>query len=285
MDKLRSISGGQPLRVQDWELIQNSVKTVLKALTNGMQSEPRDCIITGMEVTIENGTISLTEGFYYDGQEIFYVPAASFAYQGNIIDGAGSSYFSLYIMEKITSSELRTFKDSSSHNVWEYRQYEVGYSDDVPSTGVLYSDIPRLLNLQKDYFISQIPVTAETVQFVKKVISSNDLDQYQVLIAAPGAGKVIQVISLSAMVTPTSVLNAGSQNINVFYGTDVTEVGIGYFSNQFIESGIKTSYQMTPVPGQLYENQSVGVGLSGETRPETGLAQFTFYIVYKIITL
>lgn len=286
MDKLKAIAGGQPLRVQDWELIQNAFKTIIKSLTSGLLKEPQACIVTGMEISIANDIISVTEGFYFDGQEIFYVPAASFTYIANVIDEQGGGTYQLYITEKITSSELRNFKDGSSHNVWEYRQYEIGYSISVPASAVLYGQIPRLLDLQRIYFISQIPEQSEVVQYVKKIISSNDLDQYQVLVPAPGTGKAIQVVSLSAQVMPSTQLEVSQQNINVFFGSDLTEVGLGYFPNQFVESGGRTIYQMIPSETvQIYDNQNLCVGFSAETRPVSGLAQFTFYLIYKIITL
>jgi hypothetical protein len=65
----------------------------------------------------------------------------------------------------------------------------------------------------------------------------------------------------------------------------VTDLGIGSFPNSFVESQAATIRDMLPAHGQMYSNQQVGVGFSLETRPDSGLAQFTFYCLYKIIDL
>jgi len=134
MDKVLNISGGMPRRTTDLELVQNAFNDGIKAIVSGLDFN-RDCILFGMAAATSGGNHTVTEGYYYSGSEIFYVPAATFAYD---------SAKALYIEPNIYQQDQRHFQDGTDHNCQEKREYVLRYSA-TPITGaVLLSSVPRL---------------------------------------------------------------------------------------------------------------------------------------------
>lgn len=287
MNRLKAIAGGQPLRSDDWTYIQDAFVNVIKSLVEGMTDKTGVIIIKGLEVSTDATHTYVSEGVVFDGDELRHVAAASFETQGVVVDAQGNDAFRLYLTPSSTTSEQRTFKDTTLHDVWEQRIYTVGYAETVPTGSVWITGLERLPDLITDYVVSHMPASSSGADllYIRKSFNPDDLDQGMVVLPKPGSGKVNQVVSMMAYINPSTALQVGSQILNVMYGLDVTDTGIGSFPNNFLESSIPVSYDMTPAPGKMYPNEYVSIGLSAETRPDSGAATITIYCVYKIVTL
>jgi len=289
MNRLKAIAGGQPLRSNDWAFIQDATAETIKSLVIGLKGAAGACIISGLNVTYDSTYVYVSEGVFFDGEALCYVPAASFTIVGGSTDSPDVGTDVLYLTPNTTTGELRTFKDTSTHNVYEYNHYSLGYAASAPSGSILLSALDTIKGILTDYVIAAIPPAPAGVDlmYVKKNFSSDTLDQAQIVVPRPGAGKITKVVSMLAHVAPAagSHLELGTQNLNVFYGIDVTEVGIGAFPNNFMETTVGMTYDMVPSFGEMYENAYVSIGYSGETAPTSGSAVITIYCIYKVITL
>jgi len=140
MNRLTEQSGGMPLELSDFRYIHDIYQGAFKAIIDGLRGVP-GCIISGLQVTIEGSEITVTEGYYWDGQELFYVPAYSGSYHAAYIP---------YIIEDFTASEQRTFANESSYNCYILRQYEVGYALTMPEDGIPITTSERLDDITDD---------------------------------------------------------------------------------------------------------------------------------------
>jgi len=287
MDRLLAVESaeGQPLRPEDWKFIQDVSQETIKNILIGLNSPL--CVIHGLEITLDGSNLIISDGVFFDGEEVCYVQGATFDYHGeslgDIIGGSGS--WLLYLIPAITTGESRTFKDASENNVWQYRRYALGYAETIPDEGIQLSSLKTLLHYISKYVEENLPTPSAGIDMKERKVtfSPDDLDQYMELIPTPGAGKVIQVISCSAKIIVTTPLNVGTQKLYVTYGTDITTPGIGEFSNGFLENPVTAIADMIPKPDRMYENQAVNVGLSLETRPSAGSASIVINVIYKII--
>lgn len=154
MDKLIAYpySLGQPLRPEDWQFIQDTEKALLKAILTGLLPQESTFIVCGMVMTVTDHIV-ITEGYFFDGHEISYVPAADFVADDN-------NYHHLYLVPNVTTSESRTFKDSSVHNVWETRQYYFVYELTQPSGSIAYNTSIPMIGKLTAYILSQITLNS-----------------------------------------------------------------------------------------------------------------------------
>jgi hypothetical protein len=118
---------------------------------------------------------------------------------------------------------------------------------------------------------------------------SNRLTEINVIIPAPGYGKIIDLISLIARITPASPPIGGlqispSQTLNVTTDGDTETQDWGYFPSLFLMSSSMEIQRMTPVfSTQLFTNTPVYVCLSGGENPRSGNAQIELFFLYRII--
>lgn len=148
MNQLLSIAGGQPLHVEDWALIQNQELLALATIINSLIGTNTACILTGMVCTNNGTTISVTEGYLFVANEIFYVPAVTFPIvSGNV----------LYLVTNFSTTENRTFKDTSTHNVWAYRNYQIFYQATDPGSSYLYTQLDTLTTILNNFINTNIP--------------------------------------------------------------------------------------------------------------------------------
>jgi hypothetical protein len=276
MNRLLGFDGGQQLQAEDWVFIQDATEDTIKAIIKGLGATA-PVIVSGMVVTIADGNVTVTEGYLFKDDEIFYVPAAIFV-------DLGESY-TLNLAPNITTGEARTFKDTSTHNVYQYRRYIAGYSSSFVA-GTIPFPASNILGLITQHVLGFVPVTP--VQYVKYrtvIFAASALDQPVTLIPAPGLSQAILVSSIAAKITPTSTLDVGEQELDIFYGTDNTEVGVGIIPNAFLTSTTQTLYRMDPIDQAMYKNQPISAQLSGEEAPSSGIASIQFYCYYIVITL
>ena len=118
---------------------------------------------------------------------------------------------------------------------------------------------------------------------------SNRLTELNTIIPAPGVGKVTELISLIARISPalapTGGLQVGpAQTLNVTTDGDTETQDWGYFPASFIMSQVMTVQRMTPVFSTvLFENTPVYVCLSGGENPKSGSSKIELFFLYRII--
>jgi len=110
-----------------------------------------------------------------------------------------------------------------------------------------------------------------------------------VIIPAPGSGKIIELISMIARITPGAPPVGGlqinsSQTLNVTTDGDTESQDWGYFPSDFVMSQSQDIRRMTPVfATQVFENTPVYVCLSGGVNPRGGNARIELFYLYRII--
>ena len=118
---------------------------------------------------------------------------------------------------------------------------------------------------------------------------SNRLTEINIIIPAPGAGKVIDLISLIARITPMPPPIGGlqvgpTQTLNVTTDGDTETQDWGYFPSLFLTSAGETIQRMTPVFSTIiFENTPVYVCLSGGENPKSGCSKIELFFLYRII--
>lgn len=287
MDKLLSIAGGQPLRSNDWVYIQDATEDVIREIINGLAGQVGAVIVKGCVVTTDETNTYISEGAVFDGDQIRHVPQANFTTQGAAQDNPGVGTWSLYLTPATTTEEQRTFKDDTQHNVWQHNAYTVGYAETVPEGSLAITGLDRLTDLITQRAVAAVPVPpAQVLSYLRKTISVGSMDQSQIVIPKAGAGKVIKIVSMTARIVPISTINADEQEIYVFYEDHADTPEIGSFPNNFLESPSPDICEMVPATaGRLYSNNDVRVALSTGDQPDSGSANVTFHVIYKIITL
>lgn len=289
MDRLLAVTDriGQPLRPEDWELMQNATAQALKAIVNGLAGMAEPCTVMGLDITYESGFVHIADGWVFDGQELCFVPGAGFEVVGEVTDSQVGDYY-IYLTPELTTSGRRTFKDTREADVYSSNRFVLGYAATVPNGSIQMASLPRLSGLVAGNVIAAMPIApvGADIRYIRKSFSSSVLDQYAGVVSSPGAGKAIQVVSMSAGLSGGSQINADGQDLHVFYGGSA-ECGIGYFPAQFLNSAIGTVCGMLPPPGwcQVYQNQPVCIALSAETQPTGGPTNIVVHCLYKIITL
>jgi len=117
----------------------------------------------------------------------------------------------------------------------------------------------------------------------------NQLAGIHVIVPAPGLGKIVELVSMIARITPMAPPVGGlqiysTQTLNVTTDGDTETRDWGFFPADFIMSQSQTIQRMTPVfSTQLFANTPVYVCLSGGENPKSGSSQIELYYLYRII--
>jgi hypothetical protein len=117
----------------------------------------------------------------------------------------------------------------------------------------------------------------------------NQLAGIHVIVPAPGLGKIVELISMIARITPMAAPVGGlqiysNQTLNVTTDGDTETQDWGFFPADFIMSQTQTIQRMTPVfSTQLFSNTPLYVCLSGGENPKSGSSQIELYYLYRII--
>lgn len=118
---------------------------------------------------------------------------------------------------------------------------------------------------------------------------SNRLTEINVIIPAAGDGKVIELISLIARITPMAPPIGGlqiniNQTLNVTTDGDTETQDWGFFPSDFLMSHSQIIQRMTPVfATQIFDNTPVYVCLSGGENPKSGSSKIELFYLYRII--
>jgi hypothetical protein len=188
MKKIINNDGGMPGKVTDLCLIQDTAQLGLALIINNFITESI-CIVAGLVKSIVSGTITITEGYYFDGTEIHYVPAASFAV---------TSGYKLYLISHVTTEESRHFHDTTDHDVWTNNDFLAGYAAAIPGGGIDFDSLISLNQQQIDdilaliklnnHFIGQIsipyqPAFSGATAYKAISIACNAFDDIMILAA------------------------------------------------------------------------------------------------------
>ena len=138
MKKIVINTGGQPIRPDDFALVQEQALLSAFQIINGLADTTTACIVSGLKLTTVGSANTLSSGWVWDGQELCYVPQFTFTTE------AGRT---LYLVLNLTNSENRRFKENSYHDVYQSRDYAGAYQSTVPANSFNYQTLSRLVNL------------------------------------------------------------------------------------------------------------------------------------------
>lgn len=74
MNRLLTPNGGMPLHGDDLQFIQDAYKECFGGIVSAFSNASGNLILSGMEITVLNNTLSLTAGFVSIGNDIYYFP-------------------------------------------------------------------------------------------------------------------------------------------------------------------------------------------------------------------
>jgi hypothetical protein len=265
--------------------MQDQELAVLSAILYGLIGNNENCILFGCEQTIIGNNISFSSGYIFMNGEIFSVPAVSFNSQNNQ---------NFYFQTNFTTSENRAFKDTSNHDVWALREMQICQCiGNIPAGTIYWGNLDRLTTILSNNVQGG---ASEQLTFIQQTFNIADLVTPQQFIPAPGAGKMIKVVSCSSNLVIILQLKVGTQNINIGYtyssggilgpsGGQAVNADIGYIPNSVVQCSGSLPYDMKPGSGVMAPNAPVMISLSGITAPTLGSGTITFYCLYKTITL
>ncbi len=138
MKKIVKYSGGQPIRPDDFELVQNQALVTAFEIIHGLTDSNDPCIVSGLELTVDGLDNTVSSGYFWDGTELCYVPEFTF-----VTDGG----FTVYLVLNEETSGNRRFKDDTYKDVIINREYVGSYADSVPANSFNYQTLSRLVNL------------------------------------------------------------------------------------------------------------------------------------------
>lgn len=146
MKRFLNIPGGLPLRCEDFDLVQDAVKAGLNQVIQGILEGENSMILSGCKVTVDS-SVTCLEGWVYVDGEIFYIAPATFTYSASKI---------LYIAENFTTDTSRTFKDASTHNVHQNRDYAYGYATELPEGAIAFDTLYSMQAILKALMLAEI---------------------------------------------------------------------------------------------------------------------------------
>lgn len=154
MDKIRHIGGGMPLKIEDFDLIQSSYSMGFLSLIKGLTAG-QACIIYGLDWHINESSIVFNDGYYFDGQEIFFVPGDSFSLPDDPVPA--------YLIDDITTTEQRTFHDGNDKYCWEYRRKQIAYNVPEPPNSVLLFTTKTMIEMIGEQPVFPDPVSGPCI--------------------------------------------------------------------------------------------------------------------------
>lgn len=146
MDRIIVQEGGMPLKIQDIGFIHDIYKQAFKSIIDSLQPGA-SFILSGLDLTDNGTTITVSEGFYYDGDEIFYVQQGSWP---------KSQDDQVILTRQDTTSENRVFDNDVFNDCYSHRRYVLSYASSVPGGSLEFSAIDRLSDLMAAQWLTEI---------------------------------------------------------------------------------------------------------------------------------
>lgn len=140
MKRLKISTGGQPIRPDDFKLVQDESLTGFIELAKALCEEYADeAIVSGLGLTNNGGgSYTIAAGYFYDGEELCRVAAFSYTY---------SALYNVYLVKAETDSDSRKFFDGTYRNVQTERTYVMQYATSAPANSFRYDSLNRLSSL------------------------------------------------------------------------------------------------------------------------------------------
>ena len=104
------------------------------------------------------------------------------------------------------------------------------------------------------------------------------------LMAAPAAYRAYEIVDIKWSVNPSTQLDVGTQNLEVYFDTMSNYMGLIRNSSVEAASQLVKGVQVQP-EHEVGISKALLCKLSGDANPDSGSATMRFYIVYRIITL
>lgn len=172
--------GGHPLRLTDLEHMQNGVFEGFDALAMAITGSG-PAILAGANLEITGSSWSITEGYAYDQNEIFAVPAQS----GSLVPGE-IAFLEIVTLE---AQPVVTYENGKTHMVHEDRIMRVIFSSQSAAGRIAYDSFKKpsdLASLSQDYYIFKTDVnqllTAATADiedlFTDMVAATADIEDH-----------------------------------------------------------------------------------------------------------
>ncbi|MEI6899250.1 MAG: hypothetical protein WCL00_05190 [Bacteroidota bacterium] len=250
MDKFIIIGGGMPFKMIDLGLLMDRDNLIQKSLINSLvggdtNSPGIPCILSGLVESSVGGTVIISNGYYFDGQEIFFVTGGSFTYVDD---------YHYYLVSDFTGQQTRTFHNGYDHYCWSYRRYQIQYAGSPLEGYIDMTNIKRLIDLLSEQiafpeqisspctgskyiefrkgikYVSFAPIQAGQIYYissVKRGVGASNPKTYEVKISKVdslnAAGTVVGVFSMS-----TSTQQNGEKIIGIIAnsGLSAGETGI-----------------------------------------------------------
>jgi hypothetical protein len=251
MKKLKVIDGGMPLKIDDLDLLQDAYFEAVAAILQSLLPDTTEFILTGCETAIEGSDITISAGVIYVSGEIYYLPAATYTYD------AGKT---MYVEENFSTSENRTFHDTTTNDVWDIRVYQSGYAKEVPDGAFSLSNLFTLrtlldteitssisgnANLTGFYTLSYLTGFTKATAFNGIRLEGNSFNGYMLLGAFTATASAGKIATLPVGMRPTGDLVGFFYTIAVapgilkiksngdIYVSGANTTGINYISFQF----------------------------------------------------
>lgn len=125
MDKFLTFDGEQPIWLDDFNFMYDSVKDAITQVVHAItRSDEPTCILYGCELTYEGNTMSWTDGIVMLSGEILPVKAGT-------INNGGNQDLPLYfnVVETYEPEGERLFKNGERHNCYQKRHVTISDDD------------------------------------------------------------------------------------------------------------------------------------------------------------
>ena len=138
MKRLLIFPGGQPVRPDDFQMVQDEALATSFEIIKGLCDTAEAAIVSGLKATINGNNYTISAGYFFDGEELCAVDGLSFSsLQGN----------TLYLVLDQDDESMRRFQDNSYHKVIQNRRYTLTYTSATPTNSFVYDMMPRMANL------------------------------------------------------------------------------------------------------------------------------------------
>jgi len=139
MKKIKISAGGQPIRPDDFELVQEQALRSTFELIKGLCDDQTRAIVSGLGITNNgNNTYTIAAGYFFDGEELCEVD--TFTYTYDVTKTA-------WLVKSEADTDTRTFFDNVQREVQTERKYVLQYAVSQPANSFAYATTHRISSL------------------------------------------------------------------------------------------------------------------------------------------
>lgn len=140
MKKIKISEGGQPIRPDDFLLVQQEAIKGMEELVKGLCEEHDSAVIvSGLSLTNNGGgNYTISAGYFWDGEELCFVEEFDYTY---------SALYAVHLVKSEVDSDSRRFFDGTNRNVQSERTYVMQYATSAPANSFRYDTLNRLSSL------------------------------------------------------------------------------------------------------------------------------------------